>query len=116
MVWCVNRNTSSDYVFRTSNGTPFIPRNIVRHFKKTLNKAGLPPSTRIHDLRHFFVSWLLAQHTPPKDVQVIAGHADFSTTMDIYGHLMPGADRLAAKKMDSLFNRNELPNDQQGQV
>ena len=103
-----NRNPNTDYVFCTSNATPFIPRNIVRHFKKALKKAGLPESTRIHDLRHFFVSWLLAQNTPPKDVQVIAGHADFSTTMDIYGHLMPGADRQAAKKMDGLFNREGL--------
>jgi len=103
-----HRNRKTDYVFCTSNATPFIPRNVVRHFKRMLNKAGLPETTRIHDLRHFFVSWLLAQNTPPKDVQVIAGHADFSTTMDIYGHLMPGADRQAAKKMDVLFNREGL--------
>jgi len=55
-----NRNLETDYVFCTSNATPFIPRNIVRHFKKALKKAGLSESTRIHDLRHFFVSWLLA--------------------------------------------------------
>jgi integrase len=45
----------------------------------------------------------LAKKQPPKDVQVIAGHADFSTTMDIYGHLMPGAHEEAAKKMDDFF-------------
>jgi integrase len=36
-------------------------------------------------------------------VQVIAGHASFSITMDIYGHLMPGAQREAAKKVDKMF-------------
>jgi integrase len=52
---------------------------------------------------HTFVSFMLSQNVPPKDVQVIAGHASFSITMDIYGHLMPGAQREAAKKVDKLF-------------
>jgi len=93
----------SDFVFCTSKGTPFSPRNIVKYFKKALREAGLPTTIRIHDLRHTFVSYMLSQNVPPKDVQMIAGHADFSTTMDIYGHLMPGAQEAAAKKMDELF-------------
>jgi integrase len=100
-----HRNPDSEYVFTTSKGSPFFPRNIVRHFKKALKKAGLPETTRIHDLRHFFVSWLLAQNTPPKDVQVIVGHAQFSTTVDIYGHMMPEAYQDAADKMNGLFDR-----------
>jgi integrase len=93
----------SDYVFCTSKGTAFVPRNIVRHFKNTLRKAGLPTTIRIHDLRHTFVSFLLSQNVPPKDVQEIAGHSTFSVTIDIYGHLMPGANKEAAKKMDKFF-------------
>jgi integrase len=100
----VNRTIVSEYVFCTSKGTPFGPRNIVRHFKSTLKKAGLPDSIRLHDLRHTFVSLMLSQNVPPKDVQVIAGHADFSTTMNIYGHLMPGSQKEAAKKLDKLFD------------
>ena len=68
-----------------------------------MHKVGIT-DFRFHDLRHTFVSFMLAENVPPKDVQVIAGHADFSTTMDIYGHLMPGAQKEAAKKMDKLFN------------
>jgi len=98
-----NQTVESEFVFCTSNGTPFSPRNIVRHFKRTLAKADLPDTIRLHDLRHTFVSFMLAQNVPPKDVQAIAGHASFKTTMDIYGHLMPGAQREAAKKMDKLF-------------
>ena len=99
-----HKHNNSEFVFCTSRGTPFYPRNIVRHFKRTLDKAGLPSTIRLHDLRHTFVSFMLSQNVPPKDVQVIAGHASFKTTMDIYGHLMPGAQREAADKMDKLFN------------
>ena len=104
-----NRGIDSQFVFCTSHGTPFSPRNIVRHFKSTLRKAGLPETIRIHDLRHTFVSYLLSQNTPPRDVQEIVGHASFSTTVDIYGHLMPGAKRDAAKKMDNFFNDFGVP-------
>jgi hypothetical protein len=35
-------------------------------------------------------------------VQVIAGHSHYSTTVDIYGHIMSGAQKEAARKMDGL--------------
>ena len=75
----------------------------MRYFKSVLEKAELPETIRIHDLRHMFVSYMLAQNVPPKDVSVIAGHSTFSVTMDIYGHLMPNAKREAADKMNGLF-------------
>lgn len=99
-----DKKVISPYIFCTSKGTPFSPRNLVRHFKNTLNKAGLPETIRLHDLRHTFVSFMLAQNVPPKDVQVLAGHSDFRTTMAIYGHVMPGYREEAAKKINKLFD------------
>ncbi|MDD5368951.1 MAG: site-specific integrase [Anaerolineaceae bacterium] len=101
----LHQNVESEWVFCTSKGTPFSPRNILRHFKKMAAQAGLPPETTIHSLRHFFVSYALAQGVPVKDVQAIVGHADFRTTAQIYGHLMQGAQMAAAKKVNHLFDR-----------
>jgi integrase len=98
-----NQIVESEYIFCTSKGTPFGPRNVARHFKKTLKKAGLPDHVRLHDLRHTFVSYMLSRNVPPKDVSEIAGHSTFAVTTDIYGHLMPGAKREAAEKMNTLF-------------
>jgi integrase len=47
------RKVRSEYLFCTVHGTPFSPRNVLRHFKSTLRRAGLPETTRIHDLRHY---------------------------------------------------------------
>jgi integrase len=80
---------TSKYIFATGNNTPFSPRNVVRHFKKKLGEAGLPIETRIHDLRHSYASWLL-QNTSVKDVQMLLGHAQASTTLEIYAHVLPG--------------------------
>jgi integrase len=87
----------------TRTGTPFSPRYVIRQFKAMLARAGLPETIRVHDLRHTFVSFMLAENVPASDVQKIAGHASFSTTVDIYGHLMAGAQKEAAKKMNNLL-------------
>ena len=94
---------NSGFVFATSHNTPFSPRNILRHFKQKLEEADLPESTRIHDLRHSFISWLLASGTSIRDVQEIAGHAQVSTTLSIYSHVLPGYNREAAKKIEGMF-------------
>lgn len=103
-----NRPVQSKYVFCTSKGTPFGPRNVMRHFKKALEKAGIPETVRIHDLRHTFVSYLLSQNVPPSDVQKMAGHSSFSTTVNIYGHMMSGSQKEAARKMNTMFTTGDL--------
>lgn len=93
----------SNYVFSTSKGTPFSPRNIIRHFKLKLAEAGLPNNTRLHDLRHSYISWLIQAGQDIKSVQAIAGHAQIGTTLNTYAHVLPGYNREAAKKVDDMF-------------
>lgn len=94
---------NSNFVFATSHGTPFSPRNILRHFKGKLIEAGLPTSTRIHDLRHSFISWLIQSGQDIKTIQAVAGHSQIQVTLDVYGHLMPGAMRGASDKVQKMF-------------
>jgi integrase len=94
---------NSDFVFATGHGTPFSPRNILRHFKLKLAEAGLPQTTRIHDLRHAFISWLISSGQDIKTIQSVAGHSQIQVTLDVYGHLMPGALRSAADKVQGMF-------------
>ena len=61
----------------------------LRHFKSALIKAGLPMTTRFHDLRHWCASLLIAYDVHPKAIQEILGHANITTTLNIYGHLLP---------------------------
>jgi integrase len=54
-------------------------------------------SRRFHFLRHQNASMLLALGVSPKNLQDHLGHADFSTTMNTYAHLVPDATiRIAA--------------------
>jgi integrase len=74
----------SEWVFSTRNGTPISCHNLHnRSWKPLLKKAGLPHSTRFHDLRHSCISLLLAKGVPIKVVSEMAGHADVSITLSI---------------------------------
>ncbi|WP_098008090.1 tyrosine-type recombinase/integrase [Streptomyces sp. sk226] len=42
-------------------------------------------------LRHFFASTALANGVPIHEVSRWLGHRSVKTTVDIYGHLLPGA-------------------------
>lgn len=100
----VNHPNTSGYVFATSNNTPFSPRNILRHFKSKLEESGLPQSTRIHDLRHSVITWLLSSgKISLKEAQELAGHAQPSTTLNIYGHVLPGFNRKVASSIEDMI-------------
>ena len=89
-------------VFRTSQNTPFSPRNIVRHFKLMTKKAGLP-EIRFHDLRHTAATLMLSGGIHPKVVQEMLGHSQISLTLDTYSHVVPTMQKEAADKMDVLL-------------
>lgn len=55
-----------------------------------------------HQLRHTYTSNLLRSGAQPKDVQELLGHADISTTMNIYAHAERDAKRAAARLLDKL--------------
>ena len=55
-----------------------------------------------HMLRHTFTSNLLSNGASPKDVQELLGHADVSTTMNVYAHATREAKRTSARLLDKV--------------
>ena len=54
-------------------------------------------------LRHTYTSNLLSNGAAPKDVQELLGHADVSTTMNIYAHATREAKRTSARLLDKVI-------------
>lgn len=74
-----------------------------RHYKPLLNKINVDPTiTNFHDLRHTHATLLLLAGIHPKIVSERLGHASISITLDIYSHLLPNTQELAAKAMEGL--------------
>lgn len=71
-----------------------------RVFFKLLRKLDFP-RFRIHDARHTFASLLLQQGAPIHYVRDQLGHASIQTTVDVYGHLVPGTHRCEVNRLDA---------------
>jgi integrase len=67
-------------------------------FERAVKKAGLASKFRWHDMRHDFCSRLVAAGVPLLEVQQLAGHASYKTTLR-YAHLSPGHLRKAVEKV-----------------
>ena len=89
-------------IFATDIGTPVAPRNMVRHFKDKLKKAGLP-EIRFHDIRHIIVSYLLVEKgAHVKLVSELVRHASAKITMDRYAHLINPMNSVIANTLEGL--------------
>ena len=70
-----------------------------RVFYKLIEPADVP-RFRFHYTRHTFASLLLAQGESLHYVKEQMGHASIQTTVDVYGHLVPGSNRNAVNRLD----------------
>lgn len=94
----------SSWVFPNAKGGPIGHQNLHnRSWKPLLHTAGLPHSTRFHDLRHSCISLLLGRGVPVKVVSEMAGHADVSITLSVYGHVLPDMQSTAADGIDETL-------------
>ena len=72
-------------------------------WKPAVTATGLPADTTFHDLRHTFASTALAEGVPISEVSRWLGHKSITTTVDLYGHLVPEASGRARDALDNAF-------------
>jgi integrase len=58
---------------------------------------------RFHSLRHGHASQLLNAGINIKSVSARSGHSSAAMTLNVYSHLMPGADEAAAAAIDKAI-------------
>jgi integrase len=90
-------------IFSTTIGTPVEPRNLSRRWHVLRERIGLPWA-RLHDLRHAFATFLLAEGVEPRTVMELMGHSTLRLTMELYGHAVPEQMHEAAKMIDGLLD------------
>lgn len=75
---------------------------VSRNFKKLLEQYNMR-MIRFHDLRHTNASLLLAQGVDLKRIQGWLGHAQLSTTADIYSHLTEDYKKINATIINNIL-------------
>ena len=88
-----------DYLFRQPNGKPMNPCTFTYRFKLILKANNLPLNLNVHSLRHTNASLLIAQGVDVRTVASLLGHAQASTTLDIYAHAFDKNKRKAQEKL-----------------
>ena len=90
-------------VFSTIEGEMLSPNNVTRSWSRALETRGLPPVS-FHSLRHTHASMLIAAGVDILAISRRLGHSKASITLDVYGHLIEGADADAVKAIEGVLN------------
>ncbi len=90
------------YFFPGDGHDPIHPNTVTKYWMSARASIGLP-KLRMHDLRHFYASGLIAAGVDVVAVQRALGHAKASTTLNTYSHLWPTAeDRTRSAGADMM--------------
>lgn len=114
-----SRWIEKDFIFTQENGLPMHPDSptgycvkLQKKYNKLIEKENikLPPNKKKreihispHIFRHSQASILIYLGVDPVTVSKRLGHAQVSTTSDIYSHIMQKADQESADKLDKIF-------------
>ena len=86
-------------IFTDPDGHVPHPDIFTRRLRKLYKQCGLSEEYHLHTLRHTNASLLIAQGVDVRTVASLLGHAQASTTLDIYAHAFDKNKRKAQEKL-----------------
>jgi len=104
-----------NYIFIQWDGRQMYPDTPYNTFKKLIRRYNATcideskklPEIPLHGLRHTSATLLISQNVDVKTVSGRLGHAQTSTTMNIYAHSLQKMDEVAADTLDTLLVQNK---------
>ena len=99
------------WIFSTENGLQLSPRNLTRDFAARREALGIPPETRLQDLRGTFATLMIGQEGL-KETMDLTGHAKAETLMRSYVMAQASRTESAITKLD----RKLLPKPKRAKV
>jgi integrase len=91
----------TEWMFAGGEPDPPHQNTVGARWRATLKRAELD-GIRLHDLRHFYASGLIADGCDVVTVQRALGHAKASTTLDTYAKLWPSGEDRTRRAASSL--------------
>ncbi len=90
------------FVFSQDNGSPMHPDSVGKWLTKFCKRHGLP-HVNPHAFRHTMASMLYYNGMDSVSISKRLGHAQVSTTSDIYAHVIAEADKKNADILSEIF-------------
>ena len=98
--WLVGHPAAERWIFPRKDGQPMLPGAFwQKYWQALMQHAGLP-YRKPHALRHTYASLLIQNGESLAYVRDQLGHHSIKVTVDVYGHLIPGANKGAVDKLD----------------
>jgi integrase len=82
---------------------PWRPSYVTLAFSRLAKQRGLD-GLWLHDLRHFAATTMLVNGVDVRTAAGRLGHANTSTTLDVYSHFVKAADQLAGGAVASVLD------------
>jgi integrase len=95
----------AELVFTTRSGLPIEPRNLARSFHRLCEQHGIR-RIKVHHVRHTAATLLMQLRIPPREAQLILGHAQLVTTQQIYQHGSLEGRQEALEQVEMLLSRD----------
>lgn len=90
---------------------PIEPRTYRNYYMRLMKQLGIPP-LKFHGLRHSFATHCIESRCDYKTVSVILGHADISTTLNLYVHPRSGTkEKMHRQNAPFTLTKNISPVD-----
>ncbi|WP_144836047.1 tyrosine-type recombinase/integrase [Kocuria rosea] len=96
-------NREPSWLFRGQGDDPPHQNSVGYLWRSTAKKAGVE-GVKLHDLRHFYASGLIAAGCDVVTVQRALGHARATTTLNTYSHLWPSAEDRTRQAANNLMS------------
>ena len=91
------------YVFHTSSGRPYDYSKIGERWRDLEKATGISKS--VYTFRHTYATRMLASGVPLLEVSRCLGHANPSHTVDLYGHGIPGFNKVINEKVAEVYGK-----------
>ena len=91
-----------DFVFAQDTGEPMHPDSVTTWLDRFSKRHGLP-HINPHAFRHTMASMLYFAGVDSVSISARLGHAQVSTTADIYAHVIEAADQKSADILGEIF-------------
>lgn len=88
----------------TVDGSYASPDAVSRQFERMRRELGLDDAYHMHSLRHTHATYLLQNGCDMRTVQERLGHSRVDTTLQLYGHVLPGRDAKAAEDFGRVMD------------
>lgn len=104
----VRSTALDDYVFKMARGGDMTSQAFYNHVWRDAVAAarskGLRKKPRVHDLRHTYASWALAEGESMEVISYLLGHESLQTTRNTYTQVMPSVVRSSARASDRALS------------